>query len=1602
MRLTAIVLLLSAASCRQPVVPVENTVGQIERVRAGVTVGTNPADARDGVASVRRLAPSDVVRTDANGRAVLSLDRGGRFVMDVSTSMRVDSDHDATLDAGRVWIAGGGEGGRLEEVLLHAGGATLHLRGARASVAIADGHADVTVLSGEIAYEHASERGAIVAGRSMTLGGARAAAPVQDRLFRDWTGGLADDLPDGAGEAAGLGAVAARRPDESGAPRWSMVMQRLDAHVVMRGDLAITSIDQTFFNPSSDTVEGLYTFLTPPGAVLQSFGVDRRGRTVEGVVRERQQAAARYQAQVYRGSTHDPALLEWDAPGRYHARLYPIPPGATRRIRVRYTQWLHRDQRGRRVYRLPLASLDTRVGELRADFDLSGAHAQRVRSVIGSRIENQHLYVAQSDVQPRADLVVEMDGPAPRDAVGSRVAAPAGDDRGDLIRVEVLAPVETARTPSDDGVDLVVVVDHSAATDSLAQRLQLAFVESLVGSLSERDHVLVLAGDVGTRAIGSPNAELRPASDAVRRSIVDGLTHDALGGATDLGAMIAAAHHAMRPGRNGAIVYVGDGRVTVGEDQLAALRQLLSRLSPRPRFYAIAVGEDPQLDLLEGISAPSGFAARVARRGDVGRVSMDVLAHVSRPLVRNFHVDLGPNVQSIYPSDAVDLPAGEPLVVIGRVRGSSPANVTVHATWNGTETTRRVALDTTDLDDGGDLRFRWANGRLQALLARGESRAVIVDLGTRYGLITPFTSLYVASEDEVGRNDARNRAETVRLADARGFSLLDLVPLVGCTREHGTEPPAAEPSTAFGPMSGEQANVRSQNAPMSPPQPSPSRGSRRPALGQIGQAETERSAGEPAPPPEAQTGATASPPAVAVAPSVAPAAAATMTPPADEEPQAAAAPSANREAPSEMVANRGIFAAIQQPAGPAGGGSASASGGRADDDGADRSGNGTENGNRIGDAYGYGGLGATGTGWGGGGTGGGTIGLGNIGTMGHGAGTGSGQGYGSGAGVGLRGRGTQGPLVRAAPPAVTGMLSPEVIRRVVLRNLGQVAHCHEQSFVQNANAAGRVVVRFVIGGTGTVLGSDVAQSTHPVPTVAPCIANAVRRWQFPSPEGGGIVTVNYPFNLSSPDGGSGGSGGGGGGSVASATRAANTVSRCSDAAIVPLRERVSLWRERLNSVSGASAVAQVYRNARRTCELPGWSDRVALLRLMVAKVPDVNAQIDLFRGLRSDSGASVWVRNVILRGLARTGELGRAEQLGLGRLDSTTLTTALGGATTPDQRLNVLRELVRRYPDDLDLGMRLLDVAVQLRNVGVVRAQSSSMRANAQADARVRTACGEALLAMGDDADARRAFSEIVEFAPDDPLARRRLGDIAVSHGWADEAYRQFEMLARMENDAPEVLLRQAIAARMAGRLDEAIRLAERVAEQSGSSESGGPSDVAAAWIGVELALAGHAPGVDPETLEALRARWRRSPAARASGAVRIVLRWSHPDDGAELWLALPGEPVRRSDLMAQSVPFETTALPEVPASISLQIRRAASARPSGRAELIIVWNEGTPTERIDVHAIALDDATPRRTFTATVTGLTETTPPPIPPPAAAAAPAVTGARAVRAAGGAR
>ncbi|MHB1844298.1 MAG: adventurous gliding motility protein GltG [Deltaproteobacteria bacterium] len=162
----------------------------------------------------------------------------------------------------------------------------------------------------------------------------------------------------------------------------------------------------------------------------------------------------------------------------------------------------------------------------------------------------------------------------------------------------------------------------------------------------------------------------------------------------------------------------------------------------------------------------------------------------------------------------------------------------------------------------------------------------------------------------------------------------------------------------------------------------------------------------------------------------------------------------------------------------------------------------------VGDAQGLGGLGLRGTGAGGGGLG-NTIGIGDIGTKGRGGGLG---GYGSGMG-GLGHKGGSDVAISSGNPIVEGSLDKELIRRVIHQHRNQVRFCYESELVRHPGMNGKIMVKFVISGNGSVQRAAVDSSTLGNGNVESCIVSRVYQWEFPKPKGGGIVIVNYPFLL---------------------------------------------------------------------------------------------------------------------------------------------------------------------------------------------------------------------------------------------------------------------------------------------------------------------------------------------------------------------------------------------------------------------------------------------------------------------------------------------------------
>lgn len=1401
----------------------DSTVVSVEPVRGRTTLDDEP------VVRFGRGVDGARVATERGATARVVLDGGARLLLAESSKIGVTGEAAVTIETGKVWLDAPA-GSPLE---LAIGDASLRLADTAVSIErSADGAASMYVVRGEASYRTRSTRGLVRAGETLALRGDTARTTPRE-LFVDWTGGLAEPGPRDVGRAEGVGTLEGRVPDQIGEARWPLVVRDMTVRVKVVGDLAVTEVEQVFFNPASETVEGIYRMRIPERAVLHRFAVDRDGRLVDGFIREKRQAQAAYEAQVYQGSTLDPALLEWEAPGAYQARIYPIRNGESRRILVRYSEWLERpDPNGARIYRYRMASSGgaPEIKELRIEADVAGAGADDVRASHGARREGGSVTLTRSDFTPRADFVLELSGEAEGQAAyRAEHAAPRRDPRAgpapaeeesDYFYVPVtVGPWRLARERAT-GVDLVIVADLSGATDRAHLELGRTVIESLAAQLGPRDRVAVVAGDLTIRSLDGERAALGPANRARVTTLLERLARRRAGGATDLGAMLRDAAGLLDPAREGAVVYVGDGAPTVGELGAGPMLEALARL-PRPlRAYGIGIGTDANLDLLEAITRGAGSAQRVTTRAEAADAALALVAHVSRPVLHRVEVELGTGVDRVYPRGATDVVLGDVLPVIGRVRGALPESIVVRGVFEGRRIEERVSLHVDTIDDGGDLRVRWATGRLDQLLATGAQRTEIADLGTRFGIITPFTSFYVPSAAELSQMGASamplrtdERLPLARPATTSPAVLFPFALLSGCSQRAEAPMPvgaATEPTAAPPPPPAEAREMAREEA----EEP-----------GAMGRADTSSATTR-----YAVTGAPAPTTPSTAAPSDAPTA------------QAQPAPAQGGLVDQEA----------QRP--------------------------------RAGESAGLADLGSLGYATGGGGRG-------------------TGNGYGA-----------QNRAASAAEPA------PELPARQ--RAAIDVRPSRGSSVGDlRANDA---------GGLDTTRDEDDREAN----------LDRFAQTELERSLHGGRIAVPTPPPV--------------------VITIEHRATRCSDGSGLGLDAKKTLWRERLDRSGYANEWVGVYERAVRTCEAPTARDRRALLDLIVARAGSISSMLDVYRAFASVS-PRLYLRRAILARVRTPGDLRLVrDAFGANATNHALVDGELAKATDDAGRIRVLRRLVARFDGDLELALRLLGLFESNGRRDDARRLADTLRAHPLADAGVRTAIGEMYLRFGDETEARRVFSEIVEFAPEDELARRRLGDLYRAHGWFDEAYRQYETLATIRPDDPTVFLLLAQAAAGAGRIDEALRLEQRVAETAWPGGATGTARTAILWSSARLAelrKAARARG-DRERLRAYTAAMRRGGVLREASDVRATLVWSHPDADVQLWAAHPGLSMTRPTDIAPELGIEAFDVAEQESgTYRFEVRRSGrDALTRVQAKLVVVVREGERDERVEVFPIELTE----------------------------------------------
>ncbi len=123
------------------------------------------------------------------------------------------------------------------------------------------------------------------------------------------------------------------------------------AEAKIEGQTALTAIDQVFYNPSGNRLEGYFLFPIPTAGVIADFSMFINGKETHAELLDAKKARQIYEDIVR--SMRDPALLEYSNHDLFKVRVFPIEPRSELRIKISYSEILTRED-GTTTYIYPL------------------------------------------------------------------------------------------------------------------------------------------------------------------------------------------------------------------------------------------------------------------------------------------------------------------------------------------------------------------------------------------------------------------------------------------------------------------------------------------------------------------------------------------------------------------------------------------------------------------------------------------------------------------------------------------------------------------------------------------------------------------------------------------------------------------------------------------------------------------------------------------------------------------------------------------------------------------------------------------------------------------------------------------------------------------------------------------------------------------------------------------------------------------------------------------------------------------------------------------------------------------------------------------------
>ena len=527
---------------------------------------------------------------------------------------------------------------------------------------------------------------------------------------------------------------------------WRIHLDVADAAVVMESE-------QVLQNHSGRRLEATLLVPLPRGAVAEEFELWINGKPCPAEFLERTKATSIYESIVR--NMQDPALLEYFGHDLLRARVFPIEPHSSARIRLKTAFTAHRVGN---LYALDLPLYVPR-GTPRLTLQ-ANLHSDSVLGPVFS--PHCDLDVVQKD---RQHALASFEGGLGQRRRLTLYYGTGGDDPGThvlchkasgpghfLLTVFAPATKGQGRVPRD----VVFLLDRSGSMRDGKLSQAVAALQHGLSTLHEKDRFEILSFATDAHGLFGQWTAATSANRGIARDHLDGLR--AAGGTALAEALSQSAGLPAEKGRMKVMVLLTDGEPTIGVTDPGQILAEVTATKQEQRLFCFGVGHDVNTRLLDQLGEENrGVADYILPEENLEIRVSAFFDRISEPVLRDVEVAVeGVRVLDLLPRQVGDLYAGSAVHLVGTYAEGGEATVVLRGlTARGTFETRQKVSFATHESDHASLRPLYASRKVAFLVReirrhglQKELQDEIIRLGREYGIVTPYTAALVIEEGQ--------------------------------------------------------------------------------------------------------------------------------------------------------------------------------------------------------------------------------------------------------------------------------------------------------------------------------------------------------------------------------------------------------------------------------------------------------------------------------------------------------------------------------------------------------------------------------------------------------------------------------------------------------------------------------------------------------------------------------------------------------------------------------------------------------------------------------------------------------------------------------------